>query len=118
MKKKIPFGKIRIEALYRPEGQATSQQAAEGLTDIGVTRVQTNVVTIHQVHDGLEDTALLSWYRVIDPDVPDSSPRKRRCDLTRMGVILDLGRRKVVRGQTVVVWEVAPAYRNATVELS
>lgn len=81
----------------------TSLAAAERLE---FTEVQARVLAIHKAHPerGLTDEELLRLYT--DAYVTaESSPRKRRCDLARLGLIVDSGeRRLLISGRRGIVW--------------
>lgn len=83
----------------------TSHAAAASLDDI--SEVQALVLDIHKAHpSGLTDEELLAIYSR-DRVTAESSPRKRRCDLTKLGALFDSGeRRELSTGRKGIVWKV------------
>ena len=80
----------------------TSHEAARKI--VKQTESQRRVLRILERHpEGLTDAELLYEWRRTHGPVPESTPRKRRCDLVRMGKVLDAGRR-IVDGSRRVVW--------------
>lgn len=85
----------------------TSKAAAESLD---VTEVQRRVLTIHTAkrREGLTDEQLLGEYVGLHGVTAESSPRKRRCDLTKIGLIIDSGERRPLKsGRNGIVWRLA-----------
>jgi hypothetical protein len=96
----------------RPTDPETSKAAAHRVED--ATVVQQRVVTLYRQHpEGLTDEELIALYaRTFDTDSRSieskASPRKRRSDLTRAGILIDSGaRRQLTSGRRGVVWTVA-----------
>jgi hypothetical protein len=90
----------------------TSRAAADRVAD--ATVVQQRVVAIYRQHpEGLTDEELIALYaRTFATDSRSieskASPRKRRSDLTRAGILIDSGeRRQLTSGRRGVVWTVA-----------
>jgi hypothetical protein len=92
--------------MARNEDPDTSHAAAASWSLADLTEVQQRVYAIHQQHPrGLTDEELLHRY-LREHITAESSPRKRRCDLTRLGVIMDSGERRVlVSGRNGIVWK-------------
>jgi hypothetical protein len=84
----------------------TSHAAAESIED-SITLVQQRVLEIHRdAPDGLTDEELLDIYQFRFGETAESSPRKRRHDLTAKGLIQDSGgRRKLKTGRKGIVWK-------------
>jgi len=84
----------------------TSRAAAESLD---VTVVQQRVYEIHLEYPaGLTDEELLSAYIKRFGVTAESSPRKRRCDLTKIGLIVDSGERRALKStRQGIVWKLA-----------
>lgn len=92
----------------------TSRAAADSLRD--VSEAQRHVRDIHRECDeryghGLTDEEQLREYRArYGADTPESSPRKRRHDLMRAGIIVDSGlRRPLASGRAGIVWRLSTA---------
>jgi hypothetical protein len=80
----------------------TSHEAARKIAK--QTESQRRVLRILERHsEGLTDAELLYEWRRTHGPVPESTPRKRRCDLVRMGKVFDAGRR-IVDGSRRIVW--------------
>ena len=54
---------------------------------------------------GMTDAELLNAWQRIYGRVPESTPRKRRCDLVRLGKIVEDGKR-MIDGRRRIVWKV------------
>jgi hypothetical protein len=95
-----PYEHVRVDD---PD---TSRAAAYSLTQADVTEVQRRVLAILGHHpEGLTDEELLHEY-MRDHVTAESSPRKRRHDLTQAGFIADTGqRRPLVSGRHGIVWK-------------
>ena len=83
---------------------------------VDASEVQQRVFAIFRAHadDGLTDEELLALYAREWPSARSlesrSSPRKRRSDLARAGILVDTGnRRQLSSGRNGVVWSLAPA---------
>lgn len=90
----------------------TSVAAAYAVAD--ATEVQRRVLALHDAHlEGLTDEELVEAYaRAYPSEVRSlesrSSPRKRRSDLTKAGIVIDGGWRRALRsGRKGVVWHLA-----------
>jgi hypothetical protein len=91
----------------RTSDPETSHAAAESLD---VTVVQARVYGIHLEHKrrGLTDEELLRIYKLTFGHTAESSPRKRRCDLCKVGLIVDSGQRRMLKsGRMGIVWMLA-----------
>jgi hypothetical protein len=88
----------------RTTDPGTSWAAANSLVD--VTVVQQRVYALHWLHPGgLTDEELLRLYVAKHGVTAESTPRKRRCDLTHMGIIEDTGLRRVLSSTRMgIVW--------------
>lgn len=91
----------------------TSHVAADGVQD-RLSRLQSIVLSIVRFHGAMTDTELDDFYAASAADFPEwpavrfDSPRKRRSDLTAMGLIRDSGEKRTNRfGSAEVVWVVA-----------
>jgi hypothetical protein len=108
-------GRVEAQADYDPHVHArtadpdTSHAAAWSVTEASM--VQARVYALHQSHpDGLTDEELVLLYaRAHAPGrslESRASPRKRRSDLARTGVLVDSGERRVLTsGRRGVVWK-------------
>lgn len=101
-----PLARIPAHEQVRVTDPDTSHAAANSLD---VTVVQQRVYALHWAHPGgLTDEELLHLYQQQHGVTAESSPRKRRCDLTRMGVLNDTGlRRPLVSRRMGIVWGIA-----------
>lgn len=91
----------------RSSDPSTSHAAATSIT-VTVTEVQRRVLGIHRGYStyGLTDEQLLDIYHDQFGTTAESSPRKRRHDLTRLGIITDSGlRRELKTGRKGIVWK-------------
>jgi hypothetical protein len=96
----------------------TSRAAAASLD---VTVVQARVYKIHMEHKfrGLTDEELLGIYVRYYGPTAESSPRKRRCDLTKAGLIVDSGQRRMLKsGRMGIVWLVAETAHATGLEVA
>jgi hypothetical protein len=94
----------------RTSDPSTSHAAALALDDEAITVVQGRVLDCHHAAGarGLTDEELLAAYVERFGVTAESSPRKRRNDLTKAGAILDSGeRRPLVSGRQGIVWKLA-----------
>ena len=79
-----PLTVLPASTQVRRSDPDTSQRAA--LTLCSVTAAQRRVLTLLSgAPDGLTDAELLSEWERVYGSVPESTPRKRRCDLVRLG---------------------------------
>jgi len=90
----------------------TSLEAAFRIED--ASEMEQRVYTIHLIYrpEGLTDETFLDHYGEIyglngRTGESKSSPRKRRSDLTRKGILVDSGERRTLRsGRPGVVWKI------------
>jgi len=99
----LPFDPWEQVRLTDPQ---TSVDAAFSIQD--ATENQQRVYVIHLTHPkGLTDEELLVIYRGLYGVCAESTPRKRRHDLTVAGYIVDSGERRLLRsGRFGIVWTV------------
>jgi hypothetical protein len=94
----------------------TSHAAAHSLDN--VTMVQARVLAIHKDFTGLTDERLLDEYKRRYGITAESSPRKRRHDLTRKGLIYDSGERGELKtGRKGIVWKLQYGGQSPTAVL-
>jgi hypothetical protein len=103
-----PVGAYAPHEHVRTTDPDTSHEAAWSVTD--ATVVQARVVAIYEAHPaGLTDEELVAAYARDWPGTRSlesrASPRKRRSDLARAGVLIDTGeRRTLTSGRRGIVW--------------
>jgi len=90
----------------------TSREAA--YTVAHLTEVQQHVLVLFREYRAMTDEQLLARYLQQYGPIPESTPRKRRCDLTRLQLICDSGRRATLStGRKGIIWTlVAHERRN------
>jgi hypothetical protein len=100
-----PYTPYEPNKNVRGSDPATSHAAAASIA-ADVTEVQRRVRAIHVEYPaGLTDEELLRKYIARYGPTAESSPRKRRHDLTVLGIIVDTGeRRPLVSGRSGIVW--------------
>jgi hypothetical protein len=99
----VPLAPFAPHENVRTTDPSTSWAAANSLD---VTVVQQRVYDLHWLHPGgLTDEELLRLYLAKYGMTAESSPRKRRCDLTRLHILIDTGLRRVLSsGRMGIVW--------------
>ena len=66
------------------------------------------ITAIQRAHRGSINEEQLAAYPAAHGPVPDSSPRNRRHDLVRAGILVDSGERRPLRsGRMGIVWRLA-----------
>lgn len=104
-----PFDPVEHARTTDPD---TSKAAACEVQD--ATEVQLRVIALHRQHpSGLTDEELVALYAREYPQPrsleSQASPRKRRSDLARAGVLADSGdRRPLASGRHGIVWKLDP----------
>jgi hypothetical protein len=84
----------------------TSHDAAFSIADATVNQQRVYVIHLTQGQRGLTDEEQLAIYRSIYGMCAESTPRKRRHDLTRAGILVDSGERRLLRsGRFGIVWK-------------
>lgn len=91
----------------RNDDPDTSHEAATKLKDL--SKKQARVMAIHRDNPaaGLTDHELLERWLLLYGPVPESTPRKRRCDCTRLGLLADSKTRRLINGRNRIVWILA-----------
>ena len=71
--------------------------------------IRIKVLSIIQAYGPMTDEELLRRYQMIDPDVAESSPRKRRGELVESGLVLDYDVNGVTsKGSKAIRWTASP----------
>jgi len=104
-----PLAPLPAHTQVRRADPDTSKQAARAIGN--TTEAQQHVLTLLSgAPDGLTDAELLAgWEQVYGP-VPESTPRKRRCDLVRMGQVSEARdatgtiTKRMINGAQRIVW--------------
>jgi hypothetical protein len=93
--------------MVRRSDPETSHAAAASLSTHRLTRDKARVEAIHLAAPaGLTDEELLHRYIAAHGATAESTPRKRRCDLTKDGIIVETEReRLLISGRYGIVWQ-------------
>ena len=98
-------GAIEIAAhtQVRTSDPDTSHQAAWSLANASDVQRRVHGILDEAGRRGVDDDALLRTYRA-QWLAAESSPRKRRNDLVRAGIVIDSGERRLVGKRWRIVW--------------
>jgi hypothetical protein len=79
--------------------------------------VRERVLKLFQEFKRLPDERLLAKYIARYGAIPESSPRKRRCDLVKLGKVRDSGIRVLIStGKMAILWELVEEKKNGSEE--